>query len=114
MVSLYEAAHLGTTTDYIMDEALSFTTRKLESLATTGASSSHITARIKNALCMPQHFNNEMVFTREYITFYEQEEVHSKMLLRFAKINFRFLQQNWVQELKTLGRYLWFLTTCFF
>ncbi|CAA7013456.1 unnamed protein product [Microthlaspi erraticum] len=105
MVSFYEAAHLGTTTEDIMDEALSFTTSKLESLAKYGDGFSHITARIKNALCMPQHFNNEMVFTREYITFYENEEDHNKMLLRFAKINFRFLQQNWIQELTTLGRW---------
>ncbi|CAF2326744.1 unnamed protein product [Brassica rapa] len=105
MVSLYEAAHLGTTADYILDEALSFTTIKLESLAETGAISCHISTRIRNALCMPQHFNAEMVFTREYISFYEQEEYHNKMLLKFAKLNFKFLQLNWIQELKTFTKW---------
>ncbi|CDY18347.1 BnaC09g30970D [Brassica napus] len=105
MVSLYEAAHLRTTTDYILDEALSFTTIKLVSLAENGASSSRISTRIRNALCTPQHFNAEMVFTREYITFYEQEEYHNKMLLKFAKLNFKFLQLNWIQELKTFTKW---------
>ncbi|KAF3565708.1 hypothetical protein DY000_02017089 [Brassica cretica] len=105
MVSLYEAAHLRTTTDYILDEALSFTTIKLESLAENGASSSRISTRIRNALCMPQHFNAEMVFTREYITFYEQEEYQNKMLLKFTKLNFKFLQLNWIQELKTFTKW---------
>uniref|UniRef100_A0A0D3EB26 Terpene synthase metal-binding domain-containing protein n=1 Tax=Brassica oleracea var. oleracea TaxID=109376 RepID=A0A0D3EB26_BRAOL len=76
-----------------------------ESLAENGASSSRISTRIRNALCMPQHFNAEMVFTREYITFYEQEEYHNKTLLKFAKLNFKFLQLNWIQELKTFTKY---------
>ncbi|CDY42473.1 BnaA10g08490D [Brassica napus] len=82
-----------------------FTTIKLESLAETGAISCHISTRIRNALCMPQHFNAEMVFTREYISFYEQEEYHNKMLLKFAKLNFKFLQLNWIQELKTFTKW---------
>nr|pir hypothetical protein - Arabidopsis thaliana [Arabidopsis thaliana] len=105
MVSLYEAAHLRTTREDILEEALSFTTRNLESLARAGASSPHILMRIRNALCMPQHYNAEMIFAREYISFYEQEEDHNKMLLRFAKINFKFLQLNWIQELKTLTKW---------
>ncbi|CAH8385997.1 unnamed protein product [Eruca vesicaria subsp. sativa] len=105
MVSLYEAAHLGTTTDYILDEALSFTEINLESIATTKATSPHISVRIRNALSMPQHFNAEMLFAREYISFYEQEECHDKMLLKFSKINFRFLQLTWIQELKTLTKW---------
>ncbi|KAL0646434.1 hypothetical protein Bca4012_044725 [Brassica carinata] len=76
-----------------------------ESLAENGASSSRISTRIRNALCMPQHFNAEMVFTREYITFYEQEEYHNKTLLKFAKLNFKFLQLNWIQELKTFTKW---------
>ncbi|VYS62838.1 unnamed protein product [Arabidopsis thaliana] len=105
MVSLYEASHLRTTREDILEEALSFTTRNLESLARAGASSPHILMRIRNALCMPQHYNAEMIFAREYISFYEQEEDHNKMLLRFAKINFKFLQLNWIQELKTLTKW---------
>ncbi|OAP00465.1 TS1 [Arabidopsis thaliana] len=99
------AAHLRTTREDILEEALSFTTRNLESLARAGASSPHILMRIRNALCMPQHYNAEMIFAREYISFYEQEEDHNKMLLRFAKINFKFLQLNWIQELKTLTKW---------
>uniref|UniRef100_A0A1J3GR19 Terpenoid synthase 1 n=1 Tax=Noccaea caerulescens TaxID=107243 RepID=A0A1J3GR19_NOCCA len=105
MVSLYEAAHLRTTTDDILDEALTFTTSNLESLAIAGEILPHVSMRIQNALCMPQRYNAEMVYTKEYISFYEQEEDHNEMLLRFTKINFKFMQLTWIQELKTLTKW---------
>lgn len=72
MVSLYEAAHLRTTTDDILDEALTFTTSILESLAIAGEILPHVSMHIQNALCMPQHYDAEMVYTKEYISFYEK------------------------------------------
>ncbi|CAF2025811.1 hypothetical protein YC2023_087083 [Brassica napus] len=55
MLSLYEAAYLRTTKDYIMDEALIFTSRHLESLAADGTCPPHLSVRIRNALTLPQH-----------------------------------------------------------
>jgi len=43
----------------------------------------------------------EAVIAREYISFYEQEEDHDKMLLRLAKLNFKLLQLHYIKELKS-------------
>ncbi|EOA33838.1 hypothetical protein CARUB_v10021320mg [Capsella rubella] len=105
MLSLYEAAHLETQTEKILDEALRFTPGQLELLAEGGNLPPHISRLIKNSLFIPQRYNNEMIFAKGYISFYEQEEDHDKMLLRFSKLNFRFLQLHWIQELETLTKW---------
>ncbi|CAE5963153.1 unnamed protein product [Arabidopsis arenosa] len=105
MLSLYEAAHLETRTEKILDEALRFTSGHLELLAEGGTIPPHISRLIKNSLYIPQHHNIEMLFAKGYILFYEQEEDHDKILLRLSKLNFRFLQLHWIQELKTLTKW---------
>nr|VDC83091.1 unnamed protein product [Brassica rapa] len=105
MLSLYEAAYLRTTKDYIMDEALIFTSRHLESLAADGTCPPHLSVRIRNALTLPQHWNMEMLFPVEYISFFEQENDHDEMLLKFAKISFKLVQLQYLHELKILAEW---------
>ncbi|EOA14843.1 hypothetical protein CARUB_v10028157mg [Capsella rubella] len=103
MLSLYEAVHFGTTTDHIFDEASSFTLNNLEPLATGRRSCPpHISKLIRNALHIPQHRNIQALVAREYISFYEHEEDHDDTLLKLAKLNFKFLQLHYFQELKTI------------
>ncbi|KAJ4912732.1 putative terpenoid synthase 7 [Raphanus sativus] len=103
MLILYEAAHLRTTRDYIMDEALSFTTKHLESLA--GRTSPHLSRLIQNALGLSQHWNMEILVAMEYISFYQQEEDHDETLLKFSKLNFKLLQLIYLEELKILSKW---------
>ncbi|CAH2061305.1 unnamed protein product [Thlaspi arvense] len=105
MLSLYEAAHLGTTTDYIMDEALSFASNNLASLVEGEMCPSHLSRHIQNALSLPQHWNMEIIVAVEYIRFYEQEVGHDEMLLKFAKLNFNLIQRCFLQELKILTKW---------
>lgn len=109
MLSLYEAANMGTTKDYILDEALIFTSTHLESLAAGGTCPPHLSLRIRNALNISQHLNMEMVSAVEYISFYEQEKDHDKMLLKFAKLSFKLGQLQYMQELKSLTKYVIYL-----
>ncbi|EOA12729.1 hypothetical protein CARUB_v10028174mg [Capsella rubella] len=103
MLSLYEAVHFGTTTDHILDEASSFTLNHLEPLATGRKSCPpHISKLIRNALHIPQHRNIQALVAREYISFYEHEEDREDTLLKLAKLNFKFLQLHYFQELKTI------------
>ncbi|KAG7621164.1 Terpenoid cyclases/protein prenyltransferase alpha-alpha toroid [Arabidopsis suecica] len=105
MLSLYEAANLGTTKDYILDEALSFTSSHLESLAASGSCPPHLSGRIRNALGLSQHWNMEMLVPVEFIPFYEQEIDHDEMLLKFAKLSFKLGQLQYLQELKILTKW---------
>ncbi|KAG5413512.1 hypothetical protein IGI04_001079 [Brassica rapa subsp. trilocularis] len=103
MLSLYEAAHLRTTRDYIMDEALRFATKHMESLA--GRSSPHLSRLIQNALGLSQHWNMEILVAMEYISFYEQEEDHDETVLKFSKLNFKLLQLIYLKELKMVTKW---------
>ncbi|CAL9233604.1 unnamed protein product [Arabidopsis halleri] len=105
LLSLYEATQLGTSTEDILDEAMSFASSHLECLLAGGTCPTHISRLIRNALYMPQHHNCEILFASEYIWFYEQEDVHNKVLLEFAKLNFKFLQLHWIHELKILTKW---------
>ncbi|XP_056846600.1 (Z)-gamma-bisabolene synthase 2-like [Raphanus sativus] len=101
ILSLYEAAHLGTTTDDIFEEALKFTSSHLESLLEGGTCLPHVSTLIRNTLYLPQRWNMEAVVARAYISFYEQEEDHDKMLLKLAKLSFKLLQMHYIKELQT-------------
>ncbi|CAH8285692.1 unnamed protein product [Eruca vesicaria subsp. sativa] len=101
ILSLYEAAHFGTTTDDIFEEALKFTSSYLESLLEGGTCLPHVSKLIRNTLYLPQRWNMEALVAREYISFYEQEEDHDKMLLKLAKLSFKLLQMNYIKELQT-------------
>ncbi|KAJ4888481.1 Alpha-barbatene synthase [Raphanus sativus] len=103
MLSFYEALHFRTTTDNILDEALSFTLSHLEPIAIGQlASPAHISRLIQKALHIPQRRNIEALVAREYISFYEQEENHNDTLLKLAKLNFKFLQLHYFKELQTI------------
>jgi hypothetical protein len=104
MLQLYEAAHLATPFETILDEALSFTRYHLESLAGQQATAPHISRHILNALYKPRFLKMEIIAAREYIHFY-QKEGHDETLLKFAKLNFNFCQLHYVRELKTLTKW---------
>ncbi|KAG2244695.1 hypothetical protein Bca52824_093463 [Brassica carinata] len=103
MLSLYEAAHLRTTRDNIMDEALSFTTKHMDWLA--GRASSHLSRLIQNTLGLSQHWNMEILVAMEYIPLYEQEEDYDERLLKFSKLNFKLLQLIYLKELKMVTKW---------
>nr|AAM91652.1 putative terpene cyclase [Arabidopsis thaliana] len=105
MLSLYEAAHLATTKDYILDEALIFTSSHLETLVATGTCPPHLLARIRNALSICQHWNFEVLVPLDFIPFYEQEKDHDEMLLKFAKLSFKYLKLIYLQDLKILTKW---------
>ncbi|KAF3575856.1 hypothetical protein DY000_02030589, partial [Brassica cretica] len=108
MLQLFQVAHLGTPSEDIMDEALSFTRNHLESLDGHNASSAiapHLFKHIQNALYISRYGNIEVLVAREYISYYEQDESHNEIILKFAKLNFNFCQFLCIQELKTLTRW---------
>jgi len=103
---------MGTTTDYILDEALSFTLSYLESLAANGTCKPNLVRRIRNALGLSQNKNVEILVAKEYIRFYEQEEDCDKTILEFSMLNLKFLQLHYLQELKLLTKYVAIISSC--
>ncbi|KAH0879399.1 hypothetical protein HID58_066793, partial [Brassica napus] len=94
ILSLYEAAHMGTTTDYILDEALGLTIRYLESLAASGTCKLNLLRRIRNALDQPQHKNLEIIVAMEYIQLWYKEQYFESKLPPYYRD--RFVEMHFV------------------
>ncbi|KDP46452.1 hypothetical protein JCGZ_12935 [Jatropha curcas] len=103
LLGLYEATFLSVHGEDILDEALVFTKQRLEILA--AQSSPHLANRIRNALLRPFHQGIERKETRQYISFYGEEESPNQTLLKFAKLDFNRLQLLYKQELALVSKW---------
>ncbi|KAL4272862.1 hypothetical protein GQ457_13G000910 [Hibiscus cannabinus] len=103
MLSLYEAAHLRIHREYVLEEALAFTTANLNSLATK--SSANLVKQITNALDQPLNKCPPRLAARTYVSFYEEEESRNETLLMYAKLDFNRVQILHKQEISQIARF---------
>ncbi|KAG5546357.1 hypothetical protein RHGRI_018514 [Rhododendron griersonianum] len=104
LLSLYEATHLRVHQEDILDEALEFTTTHLNS-ALSNLSNNPIAAQVVHALDQPIHLGLTRLESRHYISFYEKDDSHNKVLLDFAKLDFNLLQKLHQRELSEFTRW---------
>ncbi|PIA25891.1 hypothetical protein AQUCO_10400002v1 [Aquilegia coerulea] len=90
MLSLYEASYLGFNGEDILDEAMAFTTKHLNSMLT--CLSPPLALQVQHALTMPLQRSVERVYSRYYISIYKQDISRNEALYEFAKLDFNFLQ----------------------
>ncbi|XVF79345.1 hypothetical protein PTKIN_Ptkin14bG0214200 [Pterospermum kingtungense] len=102
LLSLYEAANLRVHGESILEEALAFTKANLKSLAMK--SSPHLSKQIMNALDQPLNKCPPRLATRNYISFFEEEESRNETLLKFAKLDFNRVQLLHQQEISEVVR----------
>ncbi|XP_058072945.1 sesquiterpene synthase TPS2-like isoform X2 [Magnolia sinica] len=102
LLSLYEAAYLGTREDNILDEAINFTTEHLKSAMSH--LSSPLSTLVQFALDLPLHKCVERLQSRYYISIYQEEE-RNDILLEFAKFDFNMLQSLHKKELSDISRW---------
>ncbi|XP_038688573.1 probable terpene synthase 6 [Tripterygium wilfordii] len=103
MLSLYEAAHLSVQGDDILDEALDYTIANLKFMV--NQCSSHLAKHIAYALHQPFHKGIWRLESMGYIFFYEEEELHNEVLIKFAKLDFTRVQLLHQRELAELARW---------
>ncbi|XVF79347.1 hypothetical protein PTKIN_Ptkin14bG0214400 [Pterospermum kingtungense] len=103
LLSLYEAANLRVHGESILEEALAFIKANLKSLAMK--SSPHLSKQIMNALDQPLNKCPPRLATRNYISFYEEEESRNETLLKFAKLDFNRVQLLHQQEISEIVRF---------
>lgn len=106
MLSLYEATHVRTHGEDILDEAFGFTKSHLEKLMeiTTPA---YLGMQVKHALKQSLHKGIPRVEARYYISLYEEFPSKNELLLKFSKIDFNLLQLLHKEELCHLSRYIY-------
>ncbi|KAL6283826.1 hypothetical protein ACE6H2_014755 [Prunus campanulata] len=103
MLSLYEATHLRVHGEDILEEALVFTTKHLES-ATTHVSY-QLAEQIAQALERPLRKSLERLCARRFMSIYQDEASHNEALLKLAKSDFNLVQSLHKQELSEISRW---------
>ncbi|KAL6533752.1 Trehalose-6-P synthase/phosphatase complex synthase subunit [Orobanche hederae] len=107
MLSLYEAAHFGQHGEEILDKAIELTSTCLkESLVLPQIKSNvSLSTRITEALKMPLRMTLKRFGARKFISMYEKDETHDKLLLNFAKLDFNIVQKIHQREISDLTRW---------
>ncbi|KAI8539674.1 hypothetical protein RHMOL_Rhmol09G0201400 [Rhododendron molle] len=104
LLSLYEATFLSIHQEDILDEAMEFTTTHLNS-ALPNLRNNPIAAQVVHALYQPIHKGLTRLESRHYISFYQKDDSHNKVLLDFAKLDFNLLQKLHQKELSEMTRW---------
>ncbi|KAG0454501.1 hypothetical protein HPP92_023518 [Vanilla planifolia] len=104
LLSLYEAACLGTPNEEILEKAIDFTRRHLSLMC------SHLEPNmgtmVARALRTPRFRRMERLEAREFISLYEKQENRREDLLQFAKLDFQWVQSIHLEELRSIS--IWY------
>ncbi|KAG2677981.1 hypothetical protein I3760_12G121700 [Carya illinoinensis] len=111
ILALYEASHMRVHGEDILDEALDFTTARLESMVTVDSNPS-VVAQVSRALQRPLRKCLPRLEARHYLSIYQESGSFSEVLLNFAKLDFNILQGQHQKELAHLSRRILTKTGC--
>ncbi|GJN39574.1 hypothetical protein PR202_gb28699 [Eleusine coracana subsp. coracana] len=99
LLSLYNAAYLRTHKETLLDEAISFTRKRLEARLKL-LDESPLAKEVSSALDTPLFRKVRILDTISYIPIYAKEAKRNDVILEFAKLNFNLLQLLYCDELK--------------
>ncbi|PHT45424.1 (-)-germacrene D synthase [Capsicum baccatum] len=102
-LSLYEASHFRLHGEEILEDAFTFTTTHIKSVAPNLNNS--LKVQVTEALSHPIRKTVPRVGARKYISIYENMEMHNNLLLTFAKLDFNVVQKMHQRELNELTRW---------
>ncbi|KAJ8436197.1 hypothetical protein Cgig2_006884 [Carnegiea gigantea] len=101
---LYEATYLRVHEEDILEEALELSKTKLKELVPYLAPS--LAKHVVHALSRPMGKALPRMYAREFMSFYQEDEFHDQVLLKFAKLDFNILQRQHHQELSIISSYV--------
>lgn len=101
LLSLYNAAYLGTRGENILEEAISFARIHLESIANN--LKPPLANQVSRALVTPLSRSVKRLETRYYISDYEMEDKRDDTIFELAKLDFNLLQTLHREELKSIS-----------
>ncbi|KAJ0974931.1 hypothetical protein J5N97_016896 [Dioscorea zingiberensis] len=101
LLSLYEAAYLCTPEEDVLDEAIDFTRRHLQSMVKD--IEPRLARQVAHALETPSRRRMKRLEARLYISIYEEDaEVRNDVVLELAKLDFHILQLLHQEEVKKI------------
>ncbi|KAJ4850420.1 hypothetical protein Tsubulata_043774, partial [Turnera subulata] len=103
LLNLYEASFLCIHGETILDDALEFTKKHLESMV--NQLDSPLAEHVTHALKLPIQRNEEKHEQLYYIFAYEKFDTHDEVVLRLAKLEFNLVQNLYQEELRDLTQW---------
>uniref|UniRef100_A0ACD5V1E8 Uncharacterized protein n=1 Tax=Avena sativa TaxID=4498 RepID=A0ACD5V1E8_AVESA len=100
LLSLYNAAHLRTHGEDVLDEAISFTTRCLQGTLLLEHLDSPLMEEVSSALVTPLFRRVGILEARKHITCYGKEATRNEAIFELAKLDFTLLQLQFCEELE--------------
>ncbi|XP_042428271.1 alpha-humulene synthase-like isoform X1 [Zingiber officinale] len=100
LLSLYNAAYLGTHEEMILDEAISFTKYQLESML--GELERPLATEVSLFLETPLYRRSRRLMVRKYIPIYQENLMRNDTILELAKLDFNLLQALHREEAKKI------------
>ncbi|XP_057792631.1 bicyclo-germacrene synthase-like isoform X2 [Salvia miltiorrhiza] len=104
LLNLYEAAHLGTHGEEILDRAIEFCSSHLHA-SRHKITSASLSKLVKEALKTPNRRSLTRLGARRFIAAYEEDESRNETLLNFAKLDFNIVQKMHQRELSDATRW---------
>ena len=101
LMTLYDAAHLRTHGEQILDNIITYNKRRLQYLIKTNLEPD-LAEEVRITLETPLFRRVERVEARRYISVYEKKATRDETILRFAKLDYNILQALYCDELKEL------------
>ena len=101
LLMLYDAAHMRTHGEKILDDMISFNKSLLQSLMLKNLEP-ELAEEVRCTLETPRFRQVERVEARRYISVYEKKVVQYGTILEFAKLDYNILQTIYCDELKEL------------
>ncbi|TVU42231.1 hypothetical protein EJB05_08624, partial [Eragrostis curvula] len=101
LMTLYDAAHMRTHGEQILDSIINFNKSKLQSSIKT-IFEPELAEEVRTTLETPRFRRVERVEARRYISVYEKKPTRNETILRFAKLDYNILQALYCEELKEL------------
>lgn len=101
MLSLYNAAHLLTHGEAILEEAIMFSRHHLKAMINN--IKSPLAEQVKRALQIPLPRTLRRIEAQLYISEYKQEKAYNPSILELAILDFNHLQRVHMIELKSVS-----------
>nr|E2E2N7.1 RecName: Full=Bicyclo-germacrene synthase; AltName: Full=Allo-aromadendrene synthase; AltName: Full=Geraniol synthase; AltName: Full=Limonene synthase; AltName: Full=Terpene synthase 4; Short=OvTPS4; AltName: Full=Terpinolene synthase [Origanum vulgare]ADK73618.1 terpene synthase 4 [Origanum vulgare] len=106
LLELYEASHLATRGEEILDRAMEFSSSHLQALLNQHlVGSVSLSKRVDEALKMPIRKTLTRLGARKFISLYQEDESRNELLLNFAKLDFNMVQKMHQRELSDATRW---------
>ncbi|CAL4989037.1 unnamed protein product [Urochloa decumbens] len=101
LMTLYDAAHVRTRGEHILDNIITFNKRKLQSAMKSGLEAA-LAQEVQVTLETPRYRRVERVEARRFISVYEKRAERDSAILEFAKLDYNIVQVVYCKELKEL------------